>query len=353
MKRSVILMAFIFFLIDYNRLSARDFMLEYTTEWQTDFMKKSNWVNLLRMGYSYDMTSHFVFDISTISIVGIQDGNLIRSIQPCSNIEESNLFMALSVFGIKWRINQNSSLFGGVRNMNEDYFISSLTSLFTNSSCGIFPTISMIGTIANYPFSALGIHYVYKRNRWQMKVSIYNGTGYKRIVGHDNVFRFCPRSDAVFNLMSLNYENYRGNYFFGGCLHSGYLVSGEQTRDGCILSETKDLQKTKQKVIGACWGYMEQSISPLSSFLLQLSVNPSREVGCQFYIGGGFNFKKRRIDLGAFTNYADFKNNHECATELTCKISYMKNAYIQPALHFVQNNHFTGCMGLMRLGIQL
>lgn len=352
MKRSVILMAFIIIFIDY-RLSARDFMLEYTTEWQADFTKDFNWVNLLRMGYAHDVTSRLVFNVATISIVGIQNGNLIRSIQPCSNIEEDDLFLALSVFGMTWRINPTSFLFGGIRNVNEDYFISPLTSLFTNSSCGLFPTISMIGTIANYPFSALGIHYVYQRNGWQMKASIYNGTAYKKVAGHDNVFRFCPKSDAIFNLISFSYENNCGNYHLGGCLHSGYLVSGEQIRNGYISSETKDLQKTEQRVIGACWGYLEQKISPSFSFLLQLSVNPSGEAACQSYIGVGGSFKKKEMDFGVFANYTNFKNDHEFATELTCKIPYMKNAYIQPALHFVQNNHFSGGMGLIRLGILL
>ena len=86
-------------------------MLEYTTEWQADFTKDFNWVNLLRMGYAHDVTSRLVFNVATISIVGIQNGNLIRSIQPCSNIEEDDLFLALSVFGMTWRINPTSFLF--------------------------------------------------------------------------------------------------------------------------------------------------------------------------------------------------------------------------------------------------
>ena len=84
----------------------------------------------------------------------------------------------------------------------------------------------------------------------------------------------------------------------GGCLHSGYLVSGEQIRNGYISSETKDLQKTEQRVIGACWGYLEQKISPSFSFLLQLSVNPSGEAACQSYIGVGAVLKRKRWILG-------------------------------------------------------
>ena len=79
---------------------------------------------------------------------------------------------------------KNSSLFIGIRNVNEDYFTSPCTALFTNSSCGIFPTISANYPIANYPVASVGIDYKLNLNKWFLETSIYNGTGYRNLSGN-------------------------------------------------------------------------------------------------------------------------------------------------------------------------
>ena len=71
----------------------------------------------------------------------------------------------------------------GIRNMNEDYFTSHFMSLFTNSSCGIFPTISANYRIANYPLASMGIHLERKIRELTVMASVYNGVGYKSFSG--------------------------------------------------------------------------------------------------------------------------------------------------------------------------
>ena len=60
------------------------------------------------------------------------------------------MLAALAVLGYmhEWK---EAHLFVGVRNVNEDFFTSDVTSLFTNGSCGIFPTIAASYPIANFP----------------------------------------------------------------------------------------------------------------------------------------------------------------------------------------------------------
>lgn len=103
-------------------------------------------------------------EMASISIAETHERPLIDDWQGFSNIEEENTPLALAVLGIRWQL-KKSFLFVGVRNLNEDYFTSPYTSLFTNSSCGIFPTLSVNYPIANYPLASIGIDYKYKGNR--------------------------------------------------------------------------------------------------------------------------------------------------------------------------------------------
>ena len=83
---------------------------------------------------------------------------IINDLQTFSNIEEDNLPCAIAVLGYT-RLVGNVTLFAGIRNLNEDYFTTPCMSLFTNSSCGIFPTLSANYPIANYPLAALCLDY--------------------------------------------------------------------------------------------------------------------------------------------------------------------------------------------------
>ena len=68
-----------------------DFGMEYTTEMQTDFRKKVNWVNLLRTDFTYSPVRNISFAMATVSISettadGLMDGRLTFS-----NIEEDSI----------------------------------------------------------------------------------------------------------------------------------------------------------------------------------------------------------------------------------------------------------------------
>ena len=107
--------------------------------------------------------------------------------QGFSNIEEKNLPFAPAVLGLEYRTSR-SSLFLGVRNVNEDYFTSPCSSFFTNSFCGIYPTLSANYPLANYPLAAVGLDYRLTSDPWEMELSVYNGTAQCSLTGAHSVF---------------------------------------------------------------------------------------------------------------------------------------------------------------------
>ena len=155
MKRSILI---ILSCIQVFSSSAQIFHGEYTTEWQWDMNKKTNWVNLLRLNLNIPLCKDKgTLEATTIHVAKTSE-TIVKDWQTFSNIEEDNRFAAIAVLGYIHEWN-TGHLFLGVRNVNEDFFTSDITSLFTNSSCGIFPTISASYPIANYPLSGLTIYF--------------------------------------------------------------------------------------------------------------------------------------------------------------------------------------------------
>ena len=129
----------------------------------------------------------------------------MHDLQTFSNIEEENLPFALSMLGIG-RETEKYSVFFGIRNVNEDYFTSPCTSLFTNSSCGIFPTLSAETPLANYPVASVGFDGKIRWNRWQFQLSVYNGTGNKQLTGKENVLK--NYKEVVADYITEKYQKY-------------------------------------------------------------------------------------------------------------------------------------------------
>ena len=138
------------------------FGLDYTSELQTNF-SWAKWVNLLELSAEVPLSRKFSFSLASLSAVTTNEDYLARDLQVFSNIEVWNIPFALTVAGFTWHINDRHSLFAGIRRIDEDYFCSDAMSLFTNSSCGGFPTITANCPVIVYPVSALGIHYAYDR----------------------------------------------------------------------------------------------------------------------------------------------------------------------------------------------
>ena len=147
---------------------AQWFSGEYTTEVQWDLKKHTNWLNHLRLDLAIPLwEGKGTLEAATLHVARTREG-IIDDWQGHSNIEEDNMLAALAVLGYmhEWK---EAHLFVGVRNVNEDFFTSDVTSLFTNGSCGIFPTIAASYPIANFPLSGLTVYFDVGKDGWVLQ----------------------------------------------------------------------------------------------------------------------------------------------------------------------------------------
>ena len=155
---------------------AQTFSGQYISEGQWNMNNKANWLNQLRLNLQLPIAhGKGAFEAATLHLAKTNEA-IAADWQTFSNIEADNMLAAIAVLGYMqgWTWGHT---FVGVRNVNEDFFTSNITALFTNSSCGIFPTIAASYPIANYPFSGLTLYFDVTRGGWTFKNSIYNGMG--------------------------------------------------------------------------------------------------------------------------------------------------------------------------------
>ena len=122
------------------QLQAQELSGQFISEWQWDMNKNVNWVNQLRLDLNVALGSEKnTLQAATLHVAKSEE-NIIDDWQGFSNIYADNMFAAIAVLGFMHQWN-SGHWFVGVRNVNEDFFTSDLTALFTNSSNGIFPTV--------------------------------------------------------------------------------------------------------------------------------------------------------------------------------------------------------------------
>lgn len=315
---------------------------EFTTELQLTHHGKANLANLLRLQACLPLGKGVSFSVGSISTCMTSRESIGKDMQTFSNLDAGNIPFALSTCGMGWESascraggsrEDNHSFFVGIRNMNEDYFASEVTTLFTNSSCGIFPTLSANFDIANYPLASIGAHYRYEKPLGSteseeapllsLQASLYNGRGYHRFTGRDNVFRFCPHSDGLFALAEAHLEHQGSHYFLGSALHFQH---------GTRVSP---------------WAYAEQFVTPRLSLIAAYSHAFGSDLFCSDFLGLGAHYHLSKARLGLFTDYARFSEAKEWATELTCKLSVTHHFSVQPSAHFIlTDGTFTSALSL-------
>lgn len=335
---------------------AQAFGLEYTTEGQYGFnTKRANWMNLLRVDLELPIYKNGLVSIATIHTYKLKDYNVADDFLTFSNIEEETNPFAIALMGYTQKF-KNQSLFLGVRNMNEDYFTTPLTSFFTNSSCGIFPTISINYPIANYPLSSMCIYYEYNNGYWGIKTSIYNGKGYNKWKKSDNPFLIKPREDGFLFLTEFNYKTHHGIYSSGISLHNRLFLYNENesstkisTSEEISTSCKEETLGVKNKVSSTLWFYCEhhlyQNRNDKVSGIIQYTRNTNKKNFCKSYVGVGavwchVDKKNCTHSLGGISSIANF-NDENVKEEFIVEISYsyeFSKFKIQPAFHLIKNN---------------
>ena len=329
---------------------AQEFSGELTSEWQWDMNKRTNWVNLLRLNMKLPLANgKGAFEAATLHVAKTKEETILADWQGFSNIEADNMFAAIAVLGFMhtW---QNAHLFVGVRNVNEDFFTSDMTSLFTNSSCGIFPTIAASYPIANYPFSGLTLYFDVTRGPWTFKNSLYNGTGYNGWKGNDNPFLVRPKRDGVFNISQLEYSAHDARYFAGLTVHTRQHLTcvqeGFVTTDGASASENDgeeavSTEKTTNKTTFAWWLYGEQPVWTAGDrsvvCMAQYSENTSHKNKCYRYAEVGCAYRDSLNECGLSGQYARFQEGNEWSMELTWRRQLSETVAVQPSFQYVNN----------------
>ena len=306
------------------------FGVDYTGEIQTDF-KQVRQVNLLQLHADIPLSRKFSFQAASISTLFTKKELGIIDLQGFSNIETTNLKIpfALTVAGITWQPNDHHSLFAGIRRTDEDYFCSDGLALFTNSSCGIFPTISWNFPIATFPVAAMAIHYAYGHENLRLQASLYNGTGNYDFTGRNNVFRICPKRDGVFAMGQVEYL-YRGShYYIGGSIH------------------------TKPEVQPTAWAYAEHALTPNLTLLAAYGHAFGNDILCENFCALGGKYAFKRAELGLFSDYTRVLDVDEWATELICSLHLTNILTVKPVLHIITTDGTTKCVGMLRVDISI
>lgn len=307
--------------------------MEYNGELQTDFNGSYNFLNHIRLDATLNVSRRLRLNVSTISMAKSNE-SILSDLQVFSNIESpEDIPLTLAVAGVEYELpaaNSTHTFFAGIRNTGEDYFASDLTAFFINSSCGIYPTISANYPIGTFPYASMSLHYAYDSEHWGAKATIYNGEGHYRFSGRDNMFRICPQSDGIFCMAQAEYKASTGNYFLGGSIY----------KDSPTL-----------------WAYGEQNVYTTATHSLSMIAAYSHcldsEALCRNFVGAGAKLDINDVQLGLFTDYADFDGMHEFATELCCQIPLSKSIFVKPALHYINGTTEHTVVGMMRFGITL
>lgn len=299
---------------------------EYISEWQWNMRNKTKWCNLLRLGAEIPLSADGVFKASTIHIAKVND-NIIEDWQGFSNIEEDNLVAAIAVLGYSYR-HGSFQLFAGVNNVNENYFTSDVTSFFANSSCGIFPTISVAYPIANYPLSGLTLHLEVDLKKITIKNSVYNGTAFNGWKRFNNPFILNPSKFGIFDVMQLEYYNGRGSNFAGVAIHTKFRSA-------------------------AWWVYSEQNIWKTDknslSVMAQYSEKIDKRNDCFRYVELGCLYTRSKNMLGISGQYAQYAQGSEYSLELSYRRELSPSLSMQPVFHFIKNSNNSFSVLCMRL----
>lgn len=338
--------------------TAQHIGLSYASELQYDLRGSCNWVNLLCLEGEWECGPGKA-GLKSIHIFKTDRNPLFPDRQTFSNIEEENLAASIAVMGYTLGFGK-STVFAGIRNVNEDYFISPVTSLFTNSSCGIYPTLSLNYPLANYPLSTWCMDYKFRSGGWCLETSLYNGAAHKGFNKKEHVFMGSPRRDGVFSINSVNYDTYYGSYHYGFALHNRLFPDFQE---GAQNSVEQEKEKSPQKKMNFTWWcYLEQSLFREAKregrLLVQFSRNECTQSVCRRYAGIGFSLTNlilpvKENTLGLFVNRAVFADGTETACEFTWRIEITPMVTLQPAVHKVFNPEGSFGVAMVRLIVMM
>ena len=311
---------------------------------------RAGWNNLLTAGVRACLWKGASLDIEALSSYGL-NVPVVEDFQGFTNIDagENRAFRFRKIsytqeFGDNWKIS------AGLRNVDDDYFTSSMTSFFTGSSYGNFPTLSMNFPLPTFPLSALGVHVEYSPvEEVVIKESLYNGVASDRV---GEQFRVSPRSDGFFNIGSVEYscEIFDNDCEISTASYSlGYVVGNPLPADG-----------SDRRLISAMWCNVEQPLASMDEncfgMLVQGSWSPNPAIeGCDGYLSFALLWEKEDFaTAGVGVNHAFLGKTGETDVELLFGYSFLEYFTISPGVHFIfEDGGRTNVAGLLRLSFEM
>ena len=336
---------------------AQELSISCISELQTNLQTHAgNWCNLLRSDFILPVSECGQFEWASLHFFKTRKERIADDLLTFSNIEEENTPCAVAVLGYTQRM-KNGSLFLGIRNLNEDYFTAPAMSVFTNSSCGIFPTLSLNYPLANYPVASVCLDYTLTIRQLEWRSSLYNGTGYSGWNRDTHPFRVNFGRDGLLALTTLNYTTDDGNYTWGNSVYR----SGSR----CDVVRTQKSEKifnpSTQKNTAAWWGYIEQKIrhKPGSELTALIHYSGSNAHFCKAYWGTGLvwkqalNKQQKQVTTAAYVSTARLYHSREITSEFTACFDVHPNLTIQPALHLIKNADRFYTVAMIRFGYKI
>ncbi|MCH4019204.1 MAG: carbohydrate porin [Prevotella sp.] len=301
---------------------------------------KVNWENRMDLSGRMSLWAGGEAEMSVIATQNTRIGEgkswtVLDDPQSFSNIQtDEQIPLSLALLGITQQVTSRFSVFLGVRNMNGDYFNTPLTSLFLNSSYGIYPTVADNWNISNYPESSLCFHQEWNpSDHITFRNSLYNGMSSYH---WDKEFRFRPSKDGWINVFEVGYETPGGIKDFSKEYHLG-VVCGHtpQTK----VDENGDEYTTGKHFDWSVYGLVEQplfsGLHPLG-LLLQGGYAPKRKNETYLYFAAGVvcaHLLKRDDAAGLTWNRSLYSGGvEENCMELTYSLPVMPHLTVQPTL---------------------
>ncbi len=287
--------------------------------------------------------------IEASALASYGTGAVADDIQGLTNIDAGeNRAFRLAKLGIGQQFG-NWALFAGLRNVDCDYFTTSYTSLFTGSSYGNFPILSMNHPLATFPLSAMGVHAEYSpTGNIVIKESLYNGVASDRF---DRQFRVRPGDDGFFNIGSVTYT---ASVNEDECFSpASYMLIYS------VASLPEDGNRQQMHYTILC--NIEQPVASICDnarlgVLLQGGWNPTPgEEACRGYVAAGIISEFRNgMTAGIAANRAFTLEGDESDLEFTFNYPLLRYFTLTPSLHCIfTEGRSCNVVGMLRLSMTL
>ena len=299
---------------------------------------KTGWMNLLSADMGCQLWKGATFDVSALSTYGVGTP-IADDRQGFSNIDADNRGFRLFHAGLSQQLlNDQLTLFVGLKAADEDYFNTDLAGLFTGSYYGGIPVCTENHGISVYPEAALAFHAAYEVKNWTLRESFYHGAPSDRL---DEQFRFRPGRDGWFNMGSVMYSVQKDEEAAPAAYTLGYAYSSREVNGQSEFGVWTTVEHPLFQVGKCQWYLLAQGAAELTS-----------NAFCKGFWAGGVvaeNFWKERVNFGCAVNRAYYADGHETDVELTLHLPLGKGFSLQPAFHAIRTDGLNTCIGQLRL----